>query len=92
MARKDWDDVSKDAVLQLSEAVQNISEVAMSNHSLVTKMVVRAFHAFVQQRLKAELSDPEVILMCHSTNAADENQRGPKHRARPRMSPATSIR
>jgi hypothetical protein len=42
--------------------------------SLVTKLVASAFHAFVQSRLKAELSDPDIVLMPGSSDAAVNNK------------------
>lgn len=71
----------------------NMAEVAMTNlNSLVTRMVARAFHAFVQGRLKAELlSDPEIILMPASTDAAVEQKRTPKRQRQLRASQAAPI-
>ena len=72
------------------EQLLNTPEVAMTNlNSLVTRMVARAFHAFVQDRLKAELSDPEVILMLDSTDAAVEKKLAPKRERQLRESQAT---
>ena len=59
--------------------------------SLVTRMVAKAFHTFVQDRLKAEIADPEVILMRDSTDAAVENKREPKRQRQLRDSPAAPI-
>jgi hypothetical protein len=74
------------------ERLLNMAEVAMTNlNSLVTRMVARAFHAFVQSRLKAELSDPEIILMPASTDAAVEQKRTPKRQRQLRASQAAPI-
>ena len=74
------------------ERLLNMAEVAMTNlSSLVTRMVARAFHAFVQGRLKAELSDPEIILMPASTDAAVEQKRTPKRQRQLRASQAAPI-
>jgi hypothetical protein len=60
-------------------------------NSLVTRMVARAFNAFVQDRLKAELSDPEVILMLDSTDAAVEKKLAPKRERQLRESQAPRV-
>lgn len=74
------------------EQLLNMAEVVMTNlNSLVTRMVARAFHAFVQGRLRAELSDPEFILMSDSTDTAVKNKMAPKRERQLRESQAAPI-
>ena len=79
-------------VFRCLERLLNMAEVAMTNlNSLVTRMVARTFHAFVQSRLKAELSDREVILMPASTDVAVEHKLSPKSQRQLRESQAAPI-
>lgn len=59
--------------------------------SLMTKMVARAFHAFVQGRLRAEVSDPDIIPLRDSIDPAVENRLAPQRQRQPRESKATPI-
>ncbi len=69
-----------------------MQEVAMNNlSSRVTRTVARAFHAFVQGRLKAELPDAESIPMPDSTAAAVEKKHAPKRQRPLRESQAAPI-
>lgn len=60
-------------------------------NSIVTGMVARAFHAFVQGRLKVELSDREIILMTAPTDTAVEEKLASKCKRQPRESQAAPI-
>ena len=42
--------------------------------SLVTKVLVKTFHAFCQGRLKAEMSDPEVVLTRDANDTSTNGQ------------------
>ena len=74
----------------------NMQELEMRNlNSLVTRMVARAFHAFVQGRLKAELPDFEFNLKpasTASTASAAEKKLVPKRQRQLRESQAAPIR
>ena len=59
--------------------------------SLVTRILAGAFHAFVQGRLKAEVSDPETTLTRDSTGTAVEKNHTSKRQRPLRESQATPI-
>ena len=74
------------------ERLLNMPEVAMKNLlSLVTRLAVSTFHAFAQQRLRAEISDPDFDLSRHSIAATAETKYRSKHSAQPRNSAATPL-
>ena len=60
--------------------------------TLVTRMVARLFHVFVQGRLKAEMSDPEVSFMPGSTDVGVEKKLAPKRQRKFGESRATPVR
>ena len=71
----------------------NMQELEMRNlNSLVTRMVARAFHAFMQGRLKAELPDSEINLKPVSIGSAVEKKLAPKRQRQLRESQAAPIR
>jgi len=67
----------------------DMQELEMRNlNSLVTRLVARAFHAFVQGRLRAELPDSEIDLNPSSTDSAVEKKPAPKRQRQTRESQA----
>ena len=75
IAFKELNNVRKEQCFSCLVRLLNMQEVAMRNlNSIVTRMVARAFHAFVQGRLKAELPDSDFNPRPDSSAAAVEQK------------------
>ncbi len=60
--------------------------------TLMTRMVARLFHVFVQGRLKAEMSDPDFRPVPVSTDVGVEKKLAPKRQRKLRESQAAPVR